>query len=229
MKIIKWLLGPLLIPLVIASVLEARLLFVEQLSFGLVRWLAIGAAVALFLPLLIGEQNWHFLQVVEHELTHLFCGVLTQRQAVDLRIFPEENQRYFQSRGYFSSGFLSDLAPYYLPLFSLPFLAVRACCNARWCVVLEVLIGFTLSFFLLRVLRELRPYQTDLQRHTVLFSFLVVILLNLFIAVLSLALLVGDWTLVPTYMRQVLERAQLYYGTMFVRLQEAELWEALGI
>ncbi len=113
-----------------------------------------------------------------------------------------------------SSNFLVTLAPYYFPVFTLPFLVARPwiASSSRW--IFDILIGLTLAFHYTSLFREFRLYQTDLTKVGFLFAIGVTIVLNLVILVAVVHIISDDYAGLLDYFKISFSRGLDYYNEL---------------
>jgi hypothetical protein len=224
MRLIKWVLSPLLLPLVAAAGYEAYFFAKHELDFTAVRWAAMGALVYLLtLPLFI-IFNLTFLHLFEHELGHLLTNIAIGRRIVSFSASVANGESgMVKSEGVFGLGCFTTLAPYFLPVFTLPMLVMRLVLLEEVRPILDAVIGWSLAFHFHGVLREFRPDQDDIHRQTYLFALELTVLFNLVLVMGVFALLAEDTSIFVEYLARVSERAQIWYVEIADYLQQIEL------
>jgi hypothetical protein len=222
MKLFKWLISPLLVPLVGSAVIEAYALLRETLTLEMVQWLGAGALVYLFILPIVPKYNWTFLHTLEHELAHALTNALIGRRLEYLWVVTQKGGEV-SSTGVVALGWFTGLAPYYLSLFTLPLLVVRSLRIEELRIVLDALIGFSLAFHMDGLRHEFTPQQPDIQKQTYLFAAEITILFNLLFLMLTLAVVSENWALFSEFLWRTSERAQLWYQEIIAYLQQEEI------
>jgi hypothetical protein len=129
--------------------------------------------------------------------------------------------------------FLNALAPYFLPLFTLPLLLLRLFAPGSVAGIVDVLIGATYAFHLVTAIDEFGLHQSDVTRTGVIFSYAFVILMHIVFLLIILLIVSGNPTGVPAYFRAAWARAQVAYGVTLAWIGDTlvpalrHLWEDL--
>lgn len=216
MKLIKWLIAPCLLPLVAAFLAEAVLILSEELSLAKVQWLLFGLGAYLIAMPLLSWRNWQFLHTFEHELGHMVVRAALFHRLIEFRVYPEGNENYVRTEeGLLRSQTITALAPYYLPVFALPWLALRWSFPAAILPWVDLFIGFAIAFHYIGLLTEFHPGQSDIQKNTFLYSLFVTIFLNVLMLMIVVAVVTDDVNLLLDYLARAAARARLYYGASY--------------
>jgi hypothetical protein len=115
------------------------------------------------------------------------------------------------------------LAPYYLPVLTLPLLLVEPFLSAPIDQAVDFLIGFTLAFHYVGLAREFRWYQTDLQRMGYIFSLVVVPLFNAVWLVVILSAVSDNHPAVLDFFKASWQRARILYVLLWEAYQSRQL------
>ena len=188
-KVIKFLLSVLLAPLIYSFVYVAYLFLVSGVRLDSVIWFICGSLLYALLYLLIflnGSKLRYtitFLEHLEHELGHSIIAFMFLRGTRKLIANPVKEREdeeaskveYLDSHGPDS---LISLAPYYFPVLTVPLLIAEPLAFFPLHEIIDFMIGFTLAFHFVGLLREFGLKQTDVRKHGLIFSSCVMCLLN---------------------------------------------------
>ncbi len=210
-KLIRLFLLVLLLPMFYAFVREGVLSLMSDVQTPRLIWFFAGFLfyVLLYGFFLVGHVD--FAEHFEHELGHT---VLATVFLIPLRRFivnPEEGSLVEYTR---PSNFLVTLAPYYFPVFTLPFLIIRPWMASSLHWIFDILIGLTLAFHYTSLFREFRLYQTDLKSVGFLFAIGMTVVLNLVILVAVVHIISGDYVSLLDYIRASFKRGLEYYNRL---------------
>lgn len=222
-RLVKIGIALLLAPLVLAFTVSAVAFLGATLQDWLQSWFTIGFLLSapLWFFLMLGGNS--FLQTLEHELNHAILAKIARRRVERLEVTPYASSQkgvveFASGCGCMTIPIL--LAPYYVPLFTLPFLVVRPLASQPTVQnALDLLIGITYAFHVVGLGREFRRHQTDLQEAGCLFATVVIVLLN----AITLAVIIAaitDLSTLPDYFAQAIELAQEYYAAAWAGLQD---------
>jgi hypothetical protein len=223
-KVIKLLVSPALIPLVYAFVCEAFLFIIYNVDFQPVQWFLYGVLCYVLIYPLIRGGNITFVETFEHELGHAVLNLVWFRSFDEFRVNPDEDKSHVATHGLFNIGFLTSLAPYYLPVFTIPLLILKPFLSDSIRHVIDFLIGFTLAFHYVALFKEeFHRQQADIKKHTLVFSFLITCLMNTIILVIILCAVLEDYLLLLDYFDGSITRAIESYKVVFQELQKQML------
>jgi hypothetical protein len=227
-KLLRFLSLFLLAPLIYAFMYEAFLFIASVFSFDGMMWFLIGLVVFFLVYLVALKGRIDFLEHLAHELEHaavalIFTGKLPSRMVIE----PEKKSEVEAPQG---GGCLRTLAPYYLPLLTIPFLILKALTTLAFQLlkiplpaflggILDLLIGATLGFHYASLFREFRPNQTDLKKMGGLFSVVTVFVLNVLFLVLIAAVVTEAYEGLVEYVKGSLARTVDGYKWAFEFLQ----------
>lgn len=170
---LKYVSYPLLVVLILLAAIEfwpALTYFFNH--FSVYQWMIYGIAGYAVLSLIPSyKKNVETYQTFSHEAAHMFVSVLFLQKIHSFHV--DQNGGYIQrsSRYSFPDIFIG-LAPYCFPFFTYVFLFFRIFSASRMLCVFDVFIGLTLAFHVSCFWKQTRLYQTDIQKHGYIHSFL---------------------------------------------------------
>ena len=224
-KIIKFLLSVLLAPLIYSFVYEACFYLISNIKFKSIIWFIGGLLLYLFLYISIFLNRGRFLYTIiffehlEHELGHSLVGFMFLRGTRKLIANPrKEHENEETSKVEFLEprrpNFLISLAPYYLPVLTVPLLVAEPLAFFPLHEVIDFMIGFTLAFHFVGLLREFSLKQeTDIKPNGLIFSFCVTCLLNTIFLVVALCVVSSNYTGILSYFKSSIARTPESYQT----------------
>jgi hypothetical protein len=167
---------------------SAQELLHSPFTLGFVLAVVPAIALALRVPL---------LQILEHELGHYAAAKAFGNEVVGVAAQRTEQNGLVSASGVTVyrppiGASLIVLAPYFLPLFTLPLLLVRPLISPPAQPIIDFLIGATLVWHFVTVFAELLQGQPDISEATLLFAFPVIIIANALITVFILAVVLED-------------------------------------
>jgi hypothetical protein len=151
-------------------------------------------------------DNAEFVRILRHEITHTVAALLVGSRVDEMLVKnPVKRSGWVghvkHSRTAFS-GPLIALAPYCVPVFTIPLLLLRdVTADTSWRLV-DFLIGFTLAFHYIAILRDLGTPQDDIQRTGCLYAFGMITALNLLFLVCLKAAVSDDGSIILTCFRK---------------------------
>lgn len=215
-KFIRNVMGFLLLPLLYVILTEAYSTVAPHLSLRLFRYVILGFVVYTVVHLAL-FRDYHLFTTLEHEFGHAAMGCLFLRVPQAIAGTAKRGGVTQLPNGY---NFAVALAPYFLPLFTVPLVILKAMA-LKWNlapsyghIVLDFLIGFTFAFHLIGLWEEFRPYQTDLQRSGYVFSIVVVVLLNILFLLLIIAVILGDSSILTSFVQTSVARVKEVYSEL---------------
>lgn len=152
-------------------------------------WLGVGAALYIVLYLFYFARQEKFWSVFEHELTHALFAILFFRKVHAFEV----KRGAGGSVKIDSNNFVVGLSPYFFPLLAVPIVLVKPSFGFQHQAMLNGLLGYTLMFHLVHLVKEFHPQQPDIKKHGMLFSIVVLLFFNLFFIGLAIASLGGNW------------------------------------
>jgi hypothetical protein len=214
------------LPLIYAFSHEA-LLFFTQIEWKDTLFFLLGMVVYVLLYAVAFAGNIGFLETLEHELTHAGASLAIFKMPSKLVVDPKGGGK---SAGVTETVgcFLVALAPYFLPLFTLPLLLLKPVVPPPFDRVIDFLIGFTLAFHYVRLYNDLKTTQTDITRTGTIFSFFFSVVMNLIFLVVILAVVTGRYAMIPEYFQTSWERTKATYQTAYEFIRSVD-FEDVGI
>ena len=236
-KLVRFILLMPLLPAIYAFSHEA-VLFVTQLKFEDLIFFLIGMAAYLLLYVVILAGRINFVETLEHELTHAVAALMFFQMPRKLVVDPGEadngnsGEKGTAKKGSTKAAGVTEtigcfpvlLAPYFLPLFTLPLLLVKLVVPPPYDRVVDALIGFTLAFHYVRLFKDLRVKQSDITTAGTIFAAVVAIFLNLLFLVLILAVVTGTLAALPDYLTASIDRAKQAYVAVYEWIKSQEIF-----
>lgn len=190
----KYLVYPLLVILLILTSVEffPALLYVFT-HLAMYQWLIYGFA-AYFILRKFGffSRNEQWLQVTSHETSHAIVGMMFLHKIHSLEA--RDNSGVVYHSGKDIGAIFISLAPYCLPVVTYVLLFLRLIGASRSLYVFDLLIGFTLAFYVLCFCKQTSPSQTDIQRQGVVKAYLFIFVCWFFNAtMILLSIRKGIW------------------------------------
>lgn len=161
-KVLRILFYPIVIVLLFLSVVEflpvAMGVYDHLKAY---QWLIYGfAAYFIFRQLKVYARNEEWLQTLSHESSHAVVSMMFLHKIHSLNTTDDRGGVIFHS-GRVGNLFIS-LAPYCLPVLTYVMMFLRLLGDAQMFYIFDIIIGFTLGFYVLCFIRQTRPYQTDI-------------------------------------------------------------------
>ena len=220
-KLLNFVLLILLLPLIYAVSYEALLFFV-QIEWKDTLFFLLGMAVYVLLYAVALTGKIGFLETLEHELTHAGASLAVFRMPSRLLVEPGGGETAA------AGCFLVALAPYFLPLFTLPLLLLKPVVPPPFDRAVDFLIGSTLAFHYVRLYIDLKTEQSDITRTGTIFSVFFSVAMNLVFLVVILAVVAGQYSLILEYFKVSWERAKATYQTIIQFIRSVD-FEDVGI
>lgn len=222
-KLLNFVLGILLLPLIYAVSYEALLFFI-QIEWKDTLFFLLGMAVYVLLYAVALTGKIGFLETLEHELTHAGASLAMFKMPKKLVVDPKGGGKTAGETETEAAGcFLVALAPYFLPLFTLPLLLLRPVVPPPFDRVIDSLIGFTLAFHYVRLYNDLRVKQSDIVDTGIIFSVIFSVVMNLVFLLVILAVVIGQYSMIPEYFGASWERAKMAYQTIIQAIRSVDL------
>jgi hypothetical protein len=203
-NLIKFLLGLLLIPLVLASFRA----FLTQLGAftsdgGSVQYYFFGG----FLTYLVFQLAFFKpmrTYVFGHELTHAVWAMMFGGRVKDFTVRPTNGKVVLTK-----TNFLINLAPYFFPIYTVIVVLIYFLLRAfgrdqQYFVYVIFAIGLTFSFHLALLVYAFSLGQSDIKKTGRLFSLTLVVLFNIIVAVLILKLMVPQTIQLKVFLNESL-------------------------
>lgn len=135
------------------------------------QWLLYGmAAYFIIRRFKFFARNEMWLQTTSHETTHALVGMMFFHKIHSLQA-NEDNGVVYHSGQKFGDLFIS-LSPYCFPVLTYVLLFMRIMCANKMLYVFDILIGFTLAFYIVCFCKQTGLYQTDIQKQGYVRSFI---------------------------------------------------------
>ena len=156
---------------------------VSKSSFSNYRWQAFLLGGVMFFPCLflakrLFYSGWCYLQTLEHELTHLFIGLLFLKIPTGIRVSAHEGGEVRQISLGTTGQIWVTLAPYFFPTISIAVLTFAYFAELNTLFMLGIL-GWTTAFHLVTNWSETSFRQSDLQKAGILKTILILPVMNL--------------------------------------------------
>lgn len=149
------------------------------------KWFLGGAAAYLLIRKIgLFARNEQWLQTTSHESTHALVGMLFLHKIHSLQA-GDGSGAVYHSGGRFGSLFIS-LAPYCFPVLSYVLLLLRLLSAEQMLYIFDILIGFTLGFYVVCFATQTRTSQPDIYEQGKLRSWLFILTSWLFSSTLIL-------------------------------------------
>jgi len=199
----------LLGPAIYSCGLETLVFIFKNLDIGSLDFFAIGFVCYFLLHGAIwytqGQLQAHlqFIRVLRHELTHSFAAMFLGKPIDEMLVInPVINPGSTSYARWLNASYILDwlvyLAPYYLPFFTLPLLPLRLVLSSFAAEAIDFLIGFSMAFHYVSLIYELLLQRLgqkagDVRQMGCVFSYVIIILFNLFSLALVKAVLHQQW------------------------------------
>lgn len=232
----------LLAPALYAFTYEGVMFLASVVTFEATKWFILGAALSLLVYVLFLNNRIGFIEHLLHEFEHATLSfIFTLRFPRRMEIDPVEGSRVFVTD---TGGCLMVLAPYYLPLLTVPFLLLKALAALILSFLdvqlptlvgaaFDLLIGATLAFHLVCTVKEYGSFQTDIKTTGYIPSFVGVIFLNFVFVFLSLVVVTESYSQFLDYAKTAWAATVDSYKWTFEFLMTsvvptlADLWQAI--
>lgn len=209
-KLFRLLLLSALAPFVYALVVEAFVFVAGNITFQSLTWFLAGFALFLAIYVLLPHDTSKAVRLIEtfrHEAAHASVSIMflqmPQIFTVDVR---KESAGKVGQTGPLRGWFLAYLAPYYLPLLTLPLLALKPFTPESMHNLMDLLIGVTFSFHCVTVAKDFHFKQKDIRTTGLIFSTVVVILFNIIWVVIILCVVTNSYAGIVDYFKDSVAR-----------------------
>lgn len=210
-KLIRWLILILLLPGILAMMEQVAVFAYVRAAVFFTSWFLYGFLAYLIAHAVLLKQRIFFLETFEHELSHALVALLFFRSVRGFFVHPGGGAVV----GHLGSNLFITLAPYFLPVFTLPLLIIKPFVVPGIYAKIDFLIGVTLAFHYVGLLKEFRAAQPDIQDGGLLFSLIVVIFLNCVVLLVILNFVTNTWSEIPGYFRDALAQAKIWYVQLY--------------
>ena len=201
--ILKWLKWPMAVFLLLS--IPALLQSYDYFNFRSIKYYAMGCGILVYVMMIFvaGYNNCHTMQVISHELTHIFFAILTFHDAGRVRINPDGSGGSMVVKG--GGNWLITLAPYFFPLFAFFYMLIMPVLlrvsDGHWLVY--GIYGYFIAYYWATVLEQVHPKQTDIIKEGYIFSIIFIVGANLYTTGMVLAFNSKLWEGVDLYLRLV--------------------------
>jgi hypothetical protein len=220
-KLIRLLVLILLFPMIFSFAHEAYLFMRSNVTLHESVWLLGGFFLYILIDILSPNDSIQFWATLEHELGHAITHLAFSEKIKKLEVDVEKGQGKVESEG--KGCFLTTLAPYYLPLFTLPLLPIALIAPSPYDKGVAFLIGFTLGFHYAGVLRDFHRKQTDLKTTGFIFSFFVTVIFNVVFLIVILGFVIKDLGSVWDYFKSSFVRTFELYKAIIEAIKSLNL------
>lgn len=149
--------------------------------------MALGVAFYVFILLTAGRNICYTMQILSHEMTHVFFALITLHSVGRVRLNPDDSGGSMVVRG--GGNWLITLSPYFFPLFAFFYMLVMPwllkTTDGHWLVY--IIYGYFIAYYWATVLSQVHPKQTDIIKEGYIFSTIVIIAGNLYVTGLLFA------------------------------------------
>jgi hypothetical protein len=212
-KVLRLVIGLLMLPLLYSFGREAFDFVVLHGNWAQLQWFTLGAALYLVIDLILPWHIVEFTEVLEHEFTHAVTAIALGGRVKRLEVRSGKGGETEVEN--IVGPDLFWLAPYNVPIFTLPLLPARFLLPVSVAPVIDALIGFTLAFHYVGLLWEFRAFQTDLQKVGFTFSFSTSGILNIALLVFVLTVILENYAQFGAYCLAALAAAPDYYWRVY--------------
>ena len=210
----------MLAPLAFSLVYEAYLYIRSNIQLQDVVWFLLGFGLYVVLYVAVLAEKIQFLEVLEHEMGHTAVSLAFLKVPDSMKAHYTKGGEVEPVRG----DFLAYLAPYYLPMLTIPLLLIKPLVSETLSNALDFLIGLSLAFHYTTLFaRELRFSQPDLRNMGRIFSVVVILVFNVVWLVIILTVMTGDYSGLLTYFKESFARTSALYAALWQAWQAKEL------
>ncbi len=207
--LLTFLLYASLLPFIIGFVQEAFFFLHSYRGLIFNSWFFNGVLIYSVSYVLFLKKHMEFLETFEHELAHAITGAFFFNK---VQFFGATSVGYGAVITSREPNTIILLAPYFLPVFTLPLIFVRPFISSfAYFPVLDFTIGMTVAFHFIGVIKEFKAHQSDVQRVGMTISYLLVIFFNALFLVLIIAMVFADINAFFLYLRHALLQGILLY------------------
>ena len=187
--------------------------------FSALKWVLIGFAPYAFTRIFAHAQRFEFIETFEHEVGHGCLAFLFGGNVYGFNVVAEEDKPGYGEVQATGCSPLVAVAPYAIPVLTMPLLAIRYWLGPDHSMVVDLLIGGTLSVHYVRVLVDLvsRPEgsASDISKVGILFTAIVSAGLNTVCLIVIICFVQDEPALILNYLRSSLELANHFYAIAF--------------
>ena len=212
----------LLIPLICSFWAEGLNLIASMLDLPALQWFGFGLLISVVVGGLSTGAIASFIEAAMHELTHAYVGTPLVGEVAYMEAKSEGKSVTRFKEGCNPIAPFVLLAPYYFPLFTIPFLVIApfaAGMSTTANHLIDLLIGLTLGFHYVMTAKQFRFYQEDLRQVGFIVSIGMTFTLLLIWLVITLAVVLGEYANISALFVNAFTQAPEYYRTAFAWLQ----------
>jgi hypothetical protein len=191
----------LLAPFVYAFLYEAYLFVSSNVTFEEIQWFALGLAIYLLLYVLFLRNRIQFVELFKHELAHALTSLLFFQLPQSFDVNPGGGGVEIAR-----TNFVIRLAPYYLPVLTLPLLLLKPFVLPAIRPVIDFMIGVTLGVHYAFLFQDFHGGQTDITKTGTIFSIIFTFLLNVVFLVIILCVVIDDYGAILDYFKDSFNR-----------------------
>jgi len=180
------------------------------------KYFYIGFISYIFLYLILFKNFFNFIETFEHELTHMVVSFLFFKRVFSFQATDKRGGNVTHTSG----NFLISLAPYFLPLFTIFFLILKPFMISATYNVLDFLIGFTLAFHYVGLIKEFRFYQQDIKMQGKIFSTIIIITFNILFLLLVFYSLNNNLEKILDFLKTVFYYSINYYKSLYYEIKK---------
>jgi len=206
-KLVRLFVLTLLAPLAFALAYEAYQFLRSDIPLQEAEWFLYGLGFYFALYVTLLAKRIRFLEVLEHELAHTIVSLAFFKVPESLKAHRAEGGEVEPIGG----DFLSCLAPYYLPLVTVPLLLIKPFICETFDKALDFVIGFTVAFHYGGLSREFRLSQPDFKNMGRFFSIIITLVFNAVWLVIILCVVTENHPSILVYFEKVYARTQALY------------------
>jgi hypothetical protein len=190
----------LVAPLMYSFLRQAYLFVQAEITFERIVWFVVGMVCYLLVYAIFfhGNPDYEFVETFSHELAHATVSVVLFQMPTSFIVDLKNRKAEVVTR---SRSPFTVLAPYYLPLLTIPFLIVKPIVIPEFHGVIDFLIGFTLCFYYVVFLKDFRLKQTDITKTGIIFSFVFTLFLNALFLVIILCVVIYCYVCILDYFK----------------------------
>ncbi len=202
-------------PLLYAFVAKAFLFLFTHFAELWTNWFIYGVLFYVILYAVLLWAKLGFLETFEHELAHMVMGYLFFH---DIKHFAADWRHWGFVQFDRTPNTLIILAPYFLPVFSLPFLLVKPFVTPAAHDFINSFLGLTLAFHLISMFRGFSPRQSDIYRVGLKSALIIVFVCNCIFTVVTLGFALEQYAHVGAYFKDSLRAAWKIYAWVFAKV-----------
>jgi hypothetical protein len=200
LRLLKTAILILSLPVIYAFVVEAWRFFYANRASLTLNWMTYGFGLYVLLYLLVLRRKIRFLEIFEHELCHMVVAFLFLKRVDEFVVIPAKNDAHVSCHN--CSNVFIGLAPYYLPVLTVPLLIIKPFMAATVHQTVDFFIGATLAFHFTGLCKEFRFRQPDIKQIGRFYAVVLAIFLNIVFIVLALSFALKKYNFMLAYSKQ---------------------------